>query len=141
MFGLAANDPKIIVNGPDPGILNSTGDEGESDLDVEWAGAVAPNATDPLCGFAVDDVEPCAGEPGRGPSALYIIDNNLAPVMSKAMGTAKQRWEQVETHFTTPCGNRQTAQGITVVSRQETTGQPVVTRARQIPMHPRKDLL
>src|SRR6202007_3093612 len=42
---LAANIGGVIVNGPDPGLQLGTGDEGESDLDVEWAGAVAPNAT------------------------------------------------------------------------------------------------
>src|SRR5882762_3264120 len=44
MFGLPANDPIIVLNGPDPGIA-STGEETEADLDVEWASAVAPNAT------------------------------------------------------------------------------------------------
>ena len=33
---------QVVLNGPDPGI--SQPDEGESDLDVEWAGALAPNA-------------------------------------------------------------------------------------------------
>src|SRR5947209_7200739 len=38
-FGLPVNDPQIIiVPGSDPGI---TDDEGEADLDVEWAGAIA----------------------------------------------------------------------------------------------------
>jgi subtilase family serine protease len=44
MFGLPANDPQIIVNGADPGIFSS-GEETEADLDVEWSGAVARNAT------------------------------------------------------------------------------------------------
>ena len=39
IFGLPANDPQIILNGADPGLVS--GDEGESDLDVQWAGAVA----------------------------------------------------------------------------------------------------
>ena len=43
MFGLPANDPQIILNGPDPGVVST--DEGEADLDVQWAGAVAKNAT------------------------------------------------------------------------------------------------
>ena len=43
-FGLPANDPQIIVNGSDPGIFSS-GEETEADLDVEWSGAVARNAT------------------------------------------------------------------------------------------------
>jgi len=43
-FGLPANDPQFVHNGTDPGDLGS-GEEGEADLDVEWSGAVAPNAT------------------------------------------------------------------------------------------------
>ena len=53
MFGLPASPAcvgpanvcqlNVVLNGPDPGLVD--GDEGESDLDVEWAGAVAPAAT------------------------------------------------------------------------------------------------
>ena len=43
-FGLAAKDPVVVLNGPDPGIVNSD-EQGEATLDVEWAGAVARNAT------------------------------------------------------------------------------------------------
>src|SRR5690348_5526093 len=42
MFGLPAKDPVIVLNGPDPGVSYS---ESEADLDVQWAGAVAKNAT------------------------------------------------------------------------------------------------
>jgi subtilase family serine protease len=44
MFGLPANDPQIVLNGPDPGILTD-GEETESDLDVEWSGGVAKGST------------------------------------------------------------------------------------------------
>jgi len=44
MFGLPANDPQVILNGPDPGITSKS-EETEADLDVEWSGAVAKNAT------------------------------------------------------------------------------------------------
>src|SRR5258708_841848 len=40
LFSLPANPPNIILNGPDPGISGSTGDEGEADLDVQVAGMV-----------------------------------------------------------------------------------------------------
>jgi len=43
-FGLPANDPIFVHNGVDPGNLHG-GEEGEADLDVEWSGAVARNAT------------------------------------------------------------------------------------------------
>jgi len=44
IFGLPAKDPIFIFNGGDPGVLGG-GDESEADLDVEWSGAAAPNAT------------------------------------------------------------------------------------------------
>src|SRR5206468_265250 len=43
-FGLPANDPVFVHNGTTPGNLGG-GEEGEADLDVQWSGAVAPNAT------------------------------------------------------------------------------------------------
>jgi subtilase family serine protease len=42
-FGLPANDPQTVLFGRDPGIIAN--DLAEADLDVEWAGAVARNAT------------------------------------------------------------------------------------------------
>ena len=70
----------IIHNGPVPGILND-GEETESDLDVEWSGAVAKGAS-------VDFVVSQTTETSLGInlSALYIVDNNLAPVMSESYG-------------------------------------------------------
>ncbi len=41
-YNLPANVPKMIPYGADPGF---TGAELEGDLDLEWAGAIAPNAT------------------------------------------------------------------------------------------------
>ena len=43
MFGLKANDPKFILTNSDPGQVN--GDNLETTLDTEWAGAVAPGAS------------------------------------------------------------------------------------------------
>jgi subtilase family serine protease len=43
-FGLPANDPVFVHNGTAPGNLGG-GEEGEADLDVQWSGAIAPNAT------------------------------------------------------------------------------------------------
>ena len=78
LFGLPANDPTIILNGPDPGIV---GDETEALLDVSWSGAVAKNAT-------IDLVVSASTETSLGVdlSALYIVDNNVAPVMSESYG-------------------------------------------------------
>ena len=68
----------MIVNGEDPGITNS---EDESDLDVQWSGAVAPGAR-------IDFVTSASTEttPGINLSALYIVDHNLDAVMSESFG-------------------------------------------------------
>ena len=39
LFGLPANDPEIVLNGPDPGIV--PGVESEAAIDASWSGAVA----------------------------------------------------------------------------------------------------
>jgi pseudomonalisin len=79
-FGLPANDPQIIVNGADPGIFSS-GEETEADLDVEWSGAVARNAT---IKFVVS--KSTNSSDGVDLSAQYIVNHNLAPVMSISFG-------------------------------------------------------
>lgn len=104
LFGMAPPKVNVIHNGVAPGILpptQSLGDESESDLDLEWAGAVAKGAT-------IDFVTSASTNTTQGVdlSAEYIVDNDLAPVMSEsygacelAMGTSgnlfyKQLWEQ-----------------------------------------------
>ena len=80
VFGLPAKDPQVVLNGPDPGMLDPLA-EGEADLDVEWAGAVARNATIELVVS-----EGTEASFGFDLSALYIVDNNIAPVMSASYG-------------------------------------------------------
>jgi hypothetical protein len=78
-FGLPANPPNVIVNGTDPGIVS--GDEAESDLDVEWAGAVAKGAT-------IDFVTSANTNASDGVtlSAEYIVQHATAPVLSLSYG-------------------------------------------------------
>ncbi len=83
-FGLPANDPQIIVNGADPGIVSS-GEETEADLDVEWSGAVARNAT---IKFVVS--KSTNSSDGVDLSAQYIVNHNLAPVMSTSFGLCEK---------------------------------------------------
>jgi uncharacterized protein (TIGR03437 family) len=71
-FNLPAKDPKIVLVGPDPGTTN-TGAVEEADLDLEWSGAIAPNAT--IIYVNARSVTT---------STLYAIDQNLAPVLSES---------------------------------------------------------
>jgi hypothetical protein len=106
LFGLPANDPQIILNGPDPGIQ---GDETEADLDVQWSGAVAPNAT-------IDLVVSQSTETSAGTdlSAVYIIENNLAGIMSESYGECELGLGTAGNQFYNAIWQQASAQGITV---------------------------
>ncbi len=120
MFGLPANDPNIILNGPDPGIIS---DETEADLDVEWSGAVAKGAT---IDFVVS--ESTESTPGVDLSSLYIVDNNLAPVLEQAsaMAGAKRR-AAGRMRSTTTSGNKLPLKVLRWLRPRETPGRVVAT--------------
>ena len=107
LFGLPAKDPQIILNGPDPGVA---GDEPEAVLDVSWSGAVAKNAT-------IDLVLSQTTESSLGVdlSALYIVDNNLAPVMSESYGECESALGNAGNAFYNALWQQAAAEGITVV--------------------------
>jgi uncharacterized protein (TIGR03437 family) len=73
-FGLPANNPQLMLvpGSADPGI---TGDQGEADLDLEWSGATAPNASI-LFVYSTNVLN----------SVLYTVDQNLAPIISYSYG-------------------------------------------------------
>ena len=74
-FQLPASDPQLMLvpNTRDPGTVK--GDLGEADLDLEWAGATAPQATLVyVYSYNVMD------------AVQYAIDQNLAPVLSVSYG-------------------------------------------------------
>ena len=108
MFGLPANDPKIILNGPDPGIVST--EEGEADLDIQWAGAVAKNATIQLVVSGTT-----TSTEGTDLSAIYIVDNNLAPVLSESYGQCESSLGNSGNAFFNSLWEQAAAQGITVL--------------------------
>jgi len=105
-FGLPANDPQFVHNGTDPGNLGS-GEEGEADLDVEWSGAVAPNAT---IKFVISASTQTTD--GVDLSAQYIVNNNLAPVMSTSFGQCESSMGTTENTFYNNLWSQAATQGI-----------------------------
>ncbi len=81
--GVNAPQPTLVIthNGPAPGV---TGDEAEADIDTQWSGAAAPGAT---INFVTS--ESTETTDGVDLSALYIVDNNLAPIMSESYGNCE----------------------------------------------------
>jgi subtilase family serine protease len=84
LFGLPSNPPVVTVNGTDPGVqpCANNGDECEAVIDTEWSGAVAKNATINLVVSSSVDNTTFGGDL----SAEYIIDNNVAPILSYSYG-------------------------------------------------------
>lgn len=107
-FGLPPVTLNVIHDGSPPGILK--GEETESDLDVEWSSAVAKGAS-------IDFVVSQSTETTRGIdlSALYIIDNNLAPVMSESYGICELGLGTAGNQAFNALWEQAAAQGITVM--------------------------
>ena len=117
-FGLPANDPQIIVDGPDPGDFTGSQDETEADLDVEWSGAVAPNATIKFVVSASTNTTD-----GVDLSAEYIVDNDLAPVMSTSFGECESQLGAAENAFYNNLWAQAAAEGMTAIVSTGDAGQ------------------
>lgn len=124
LFGLPQNFSQagnIIVNGPDPGLQFATGDEGESDLDVEWAGAVAPKANIAFVTSSTTVSNPGQITNGVDLSALYVVDNvpsiNGVPtsVLSESYGDCEPDLGATGNQFFNSLWEQAAAEGITVV--------------------------
>jgi Pro-kumamolisin, activation domain/Bacterial Ig-like domain (group 3) len=109
MFGLPVNDPVIILNGPDPGII---ADESEADLDVQISGGTAPKAT---IKFVISESTSTSATNGIDLSALYIIDNNIAAVLSESYGACEAGLGATGNAFYNALWEQAAAQGITVL--------------------------
>jgi len=80
--GLIVNQPTVILDGSNPGLVS--GDQDESTLDVEWSGAVAPAAA---VKFVV--AASTSSSDGVDLSAQYIVNNKTATVMSTSYGSCE----------------------------------------------------
>ncbi|MDE3171260.1 MAG: S53 family peptidase [Acidobacteriota bacterium] len=111
VMGLPAKSPQVILaNGTDPRL---TGDETEAVLDVEWSGAIAPNATIDLV------IAPSTNTTfGGDVAAEYIIDGNLAPILSYSFGAC----EAAVGNFYQSLWQQAAAEGITVLAASGDNG-------------------
>jgi pseudomonalisin len=103
--GLSANNPQVIRAGADPGLV--AGDQDESTLDVEWAGAIAPSATvkfAPAASTSTTD--------GVDLSAQYVVNHALAPVMSTSYGSCEAEMGSSELAFYNALWGQAASQGI-----------------------------
>jgi subtilase family serine protease len=102
VFGLPANAPVKVLAGTDPGIVE--GDETESDLDLEWAGAVAKGATLQFVVSTSVDI-----------SAEYAVEHMVAPVLSESYGLCELQIGTSENQIINARWQLAATEGITAV--------------------------
>ena len=100
----------IILNGPDPTNLGD-GEEFEAVLDATWPGAVAPNAT---VKFVVSQTTETTD--GVDLSEVFIIDENLAPIMTESFGLCEQQTVAGQATTEESLAEQAAAQGITFIA-------------------------
>jgi len=110
LFNLPANDPKmkLVPKTQNPG---KNGAMGEADLDLEWIGAFAPQATIYYV-FAPDVFQ----------AMYYAIDNVQAPVLSSSFGACEWRMLNSDLDLLGSYAQKAAAEGITWVSSSGDAG-------------------
>ena len=83
-YGMPPASVQVILNGRNPGVLTSSGDDVEAALDTEWTGGIAPGANVMLVVTASTRISD-----GVDLSSQYAVDNNLAPVISYSYGSCE----------------------------------------------------
>ena len=104
-FGLPANDPKMTLYADDPGYNDA---ELEGDLDLEWAGAIAPNATI----YYVYGDDPFS-------ATVAAVDMNVAPVVTISYGSCEIDFA---IGFWRAIAQQANAQGITILNSSGDAG-------------------
>lgn len=105
-----------VVTTPDYVAGTVAGDIDEAQLDVEWAGAVAPNAT-------IDFVTVGASSTGSVVTALsYAVSRNQAPIISMSYGNCEGSWGQSNINAINQTLQQANAQGITFISSSGDSG-------------------
>lgn len=107
-MALPANPPQVVNGGTAPGFV--TGDELESDLDVQWAGAVATGATVKFVTTAST-----ATSDGITLSAQYAVNNNIGDVITVSYGLCEGLMGTSSVNFFNSLWQQATVQGQTVV--------------------------
>lgn len=108
-FALPSNNPAIVLNGTNPGIVSSS-EQTEATLDVEWSGATAPKASIQFVVSASTN-----SSDGITLSSQYIVNNNVAPVLTLSFGNCEAAIGTAGNQFWNSLWQQAAAQGITVL--------------------------
>ncbi len=108
LFGRPENLPQVVVVGVDPGLVS--GDEEESALDLEYAGALAPKAQLKFVTAQSTDTAD-----GVDLAASYAVDNVVAPILTESYGECEPDLGTAGNQFYASLWQQAAAEGISVV--------------------------
>jgi Pro-kumamolisin, activation domain/Bacterial Ig-like domain (group 3) len=114
IFGIPFGGFYYTINGDDPGYV--PGSDVEATLDLTWAAAIAPGATPNIV------ISQSNFADGVDISAAFIVDNNLAPVMSTSFGACEQEMGPIGTDFYYSLWAQAAAEGITAIVSSDDSG-------------------
>jgi hypothetical protein len=129
-FGPGGSLVSVILNGSDPGDLGG-GEEAEATLDATWASALAPSA---LVDFVVS--ASTNSTDGIFLSEAYIIDNNLAPVMTLSFGGCEAAITTAQAQGISAVAEQAAAQGITFIASSGDSGAEGCDNGRAVAQGP-----
>ncbi len=111
----------VLVPGiTDPGTPSTCGDIFESDLDIEWSGAIAQNAQIIFVNAPATFSSDCTSYTNNGGvdvALAYAIQNVTAPVISMSYGSCEDGNDSMETEL-----QQAASQGITIMNSAGDTG-------------------
>ena len=98
---------EVTIDGPDPGFVG--GDQSEGTLDLEWAGAVAPQAQ-----VSYVEAASTATTDGVDLAAAYAVNHRLASVLSLSYANCEQSMGATELAFYDDLWTQAASEGISV---------------------------
>jgi subtilase family serine protease len=126
--GLAANDPTLLLVPGSGASTTCSGDEGESDLDLEWTVGIAKKASVTLVYVGLGTGTTCANRTFGAFDALqYSVDQNIAAFISNSYGLCENTNSvigitQADALTIQGWAQQANAQGQTIVSATGDTG-------------------
>ena len=116
-FGLSATLPtRVLVPNSGPSVVLDQGDLGETELDLEWSGGLAPAATVHFVYTGATDAN------GVFDALTYAIEEATAPVLSISYGQCEAGIPPADAVFYEQMGDAAAIVGVTVLAASGDTG-------------------
>jgi hypothetical protein len=114
---ITRNDPVMVLVPGTGSSVGVQGDESESDIDLEWSGAMAPAAN---LFFVYTGSYGNSG--GVFTSIEYAVDENIAPIISISYGSCETELSLADLQMSEAIGQQAVAQGQTIIASSGDSG-------------------